>query len=119
MEGPLDVTGYRYLQFDLGNAGGLTTIGFFVESNTFTESSPQTVISGQGTYTFDLQALTWKSANSGWSYNSAVQSLGSIQRIGILFYETTGSNTAYVDNVRKCSGPATTVCFYFCLNRHY
>ena len=113
MEGPLDVTGYRYLQFDLGNAGGLTTIGFFLESNTFTESSPQTVISGQGTYTFDLQALTWKSANSGWSYNSAVQSLGSIQRIGILFYETTGSNTAYVDNVRKCSGPATTVCFYF------
>ena len=110
MEGPLDFTGYRYIQFDLQNVGGLATVGLFIESNyQWTEATPIAAVANQKTYTFDLTLPTWKTAASNWQYSVPVNNLGFIQRMGIIFYSTTGANFAYVDNVRKClSGTPST-----------
>ena len=73
----------------------------FIDSNTWTESASQYVPSGQQTITFDMQAYTWKTQYSNWQNNQQVQSINSISKIGLMFYNAQ-QGSAYIDNVRKC-----------------
>jgi hypothetical protein len=108
LDRPLDLSGGRYLQFDLYDPGMLSGAGIALTTGAgavWFESDSLPVEAGQPvTLTFDLTAATYKTAGTNWEFRANIADRSAVQRLAIILAPARDGSVV-LDNVRLSGAP--------------